>query len=329
MRQTCVQGTGCATPVIADDDTIELNQGYLNYQGLANTNFRLGRQRIKLDNDRFIGNAGFRQNEQTFDAALVSHAPLPGLDLTYAFVDHVNRVFGDDARLGDFDSNTHLFNATHDGFGWGRITLYDYLIEVDDDAPAFSSNSTGLRLDGDHTFRFNRDLTALYEAEFAYQTDHSDNPGDYGLTYYQIGPGVRIRDLTVRLGYEVLGGNGTNAFQTPFTSVHKFNGATDRFATIPVDGLRDSSVSLAYVVPMDRYLGDLRLSAAAHDFRAEDNGTRYGTEWSLKLTKFFDLSHIVNASVRAVFDLEYASYDADAFSSDTDKFWATLQLRYN
>ena len=154
MRQTCVQGTGCATPVIADDDTIELNQGYLNYQGLANTNFRLGRQRIKLDNDRFIGNAGFRQNEQTFDAALVSHAPLPGLDLTYAFVDHVNPVFGDDARLGDFDSNTHLFNATHDGFGWGRITLYDYLIEVDDDAPAFSSNSTGLRLDGDHTFRY-------------------------------------------------------------------------------------------------------------------------------------------------------------------------------
>ena len=27
-----------------------------------------GRQRIKLDDDRFIGNVGWRQNEQTFDA---------------------------------------------------------------------------------------------------------------------------------------------------------------------------------------------------------------------------------------------------------------------
>lgn len=49
-------------PVIADPDGTEVNQAYLSYVGIEDTTVRLGRQRIKLDNDRFIGNVGWRQN---------------------------------------------------------------------------------------------------------------------------------------------------------------------------------------------------------------------------------------------------------------------------
>src|SRR3546814_9338854 len=61
-----------AFPVVADPDATELNQAYVSY---ADAGFKAtaGRQRLIFDNHRFIGNVGWRQNEQTFDA----------LDLTY------------------------------------------------------------------------------------------------------------------------------------------------------------------------------------------------------------------------------------------------------
>ena len=53
--------------VVADPDTTELNQGFLQY---ANGSFtaKLGRQVINLDNQRFVGAVGWRQDWQTFDA---------------------------------------------------------------------------------------------------------------------------------------------------------------------------------------------------------------------------------------------------------------------
>jgi hypothetical protein len=38
-------------------------------QGWAGLKLKAGRQRIKLDDDRWVGNVGWRQNEQTYDAA--------------------------------------------------------------------------------------------------------------------------------------------------------------------------------------------------------------------------------------------------------------------
>ena len=40
----------------------------------------MGRQRIILNNARFIGNAGFRQNEQTFDAVRLEARPIDHVD---------------------------------------------------------------------------------------------------------------------------------------------------------------------------------------------------------------------------------------------------------
>ena len=68
-------------PVIADSDTVELNQAFLKFKGIPKTTLIGGRQRIKLDNDRFVGNVGFRQNEQTFDAATVINRSIDHLEL--------------------------------------------------------------------------------------------------------------------------------------------------------------------------------------------------------------------------------------------------------
>ena len=58
-------------PVVADPKGTRLNQGYINYAGLEDWGFKVGRQRINLDNQRFVGAVGWRQTEQVFDAGRI------------------------------------------------------------------------------------------------------------------------------------------------------------------------------------------------------------------------------------------------------------------
>jgi hypothetical protein len=55
-------------PIVADPGNGELNRLQLQYRGINNAIVTLGRQRITIDDQRFVGNSGWRQNEQTFDA---------------------------------------------------------------------------------------------------------------------------------------------------------------------------------------------------------------------------------------------------------------------
>ncbi|WVM89678.1 alginate export family protein [Halopseudomonas pachastrellae] len=63
-------------PVVADPDGTEINQAWLSYAGLDATTLKFGRQRIIYDNARFIGNVGWRQNEQTYDGFSLSNSSL-------------------------------------------------------------------------------------------------------------------------------------------------------------------------------------------------------------------------------------------------------------
>src|SRR5688572_26499544 len=73
-------------PVVADPPTTELNQAWLSYNYTNWVTAKGGRQRIALDNHRFIGDVGWRQNMQTFDAMAVESKPLPGLSLFYSYL---------------------------------------------------------------------------------------------------------------------------------------------------------------------------------------------------------------------------------------------------
>ena len=55
-------------PVIADPPLTEINQAYLEWKPIGALPFRGGRQEFVVDNARFIGNIGWRQNHQSFDA---------------------------------------------------------------------------------------------------------------------------------------------------------------------------------------------------------------------------------------------------------------------
>ena len=201
-------------PVIADPDTVELNQAYLKFTGIPGTVLMGGRQRIKLDNDRFIGNVGFRQNEQTFDAATIINETIDHLQLRYVYIDSVQRIFGEQAVAGDFNTSNHLLHFAYKRFSLANITGYAYLLDIDDSGGRFSTETFGVRLTGKY------DLGGpvfSYQAEYAQQQDYEDNPANFDLDYYHLQPKITLKgpfsgSLASWIGYEVLEGDGTNGF---------------------------------------------------------------------------------------------------------------------
>jgi hypothetical protein len=97
-----------------------------SYHDLPGTVVSLGRQRLALDNQRYIGAVGFRQNEQTFDALTVINSSVPDLGLAYVYVKQVLRIFGDDNVLGSLNSNSHALRAAYSGLDIANIVGYGY-----------------------------------------------------------------------------------------------------------------------------------------------------------------------------------------------------------
>src|SRR5688572_8032186 len=83
-----------AYPVIADPSMTALNRLQITYASDFDTKFTLGRQRLVLGNQRFVGNVAWRQHEQTFDALSAVNTSIEDLTLTYAYLLRVNRISG-------------------------------------------------------------------------------------------------------------------------------------------------------------------------------------------------------------------------------------------
>ncbi|HET6604558.1 MAG TPA: alginate export family protein [Xanthomonadaceae bacterium] len=297
-------------PVVADPEATELNQLYVAWQGAA-AGAILGRQRINLDNQRFIGAVGWRQNEQTFDALYANWQPAADWTLRYGYLAKVHRVFGDDhpnPLMAERDLDAHVLNLAYAGAG-GRWIGYAYLIE-DQDAAAASSATFGLRHTGEHAFG---ETTLAWTVELAHQSDHSNNPADYGARYWLLEPSLRWRGLVFRAGWEHLGGDGRSAVQTPLATLHAFNGWADRFLTTPPGGLEDRYLGIGGP------LGPMTWSLVYHDFEA-DTGGDYGREWDASLA--WPLPHGFAALAKL------ARYDARGHSTDVTKLWLQLEWKY-
>ncbi len=310
-------------PVVADPETTEVNQAYLAFRGLPNTTVKFGRQRVKLQNLRFVANVGFRQNEQTYDALVLVNTSFPNVTAIYGYVFNVNRIFGNDHPFGDLNTDTHILNLTHSS-RYGDLTAYGLSIDLDDAAVAgLSSLTFGARFAGSTAKTRGWGVRYLYAIEFASQRDTGKNPLNYSANYMLIEPGIVLGRLTLKVGYEIMEGGRNQSFQTPLATLHAFSGLTDKFLNTPVTGLEDLYLKVAYKLPGKGLLGGLGLSAAAHSFEPERGGGDYGTEVSLKIAKTFTTG-LGKLSLSA----EGARYNADGFSTDTTKLWLTVGLKY-
>lgn len=301
-------------PIVADPEYTEVNQAYLQLKrgtfiGIA------GRQRIVLDNARFIGNVGWRQNEQTYDAVTLKSSALAKTQLQYSYLDNVNRVTGPDdgSQPADYRSHSHLLNAKVDFGPLGALTVFDYALDLTN-APALSSNTYGLHYAGAH--KFSDALKANWIASYARQRDYAGNPNDYATDYFLFEAGLGLGKFGVKAGCEVLGGDTApnHAFQTPLATLHVFQGWADKFLTTPREGVKDLYVGGSGV------FGTLALNLVWHDFSAEATSAGYGTEWDASAGYKFAKNYEVLA--------KFADYRAEGFAADTTKLWLQFSATF-
>lgn len=305
---------------IADPENIALYRAQLQYRGKAFA-VTAGRQRIVLDDERFVGNAAMRINAQTFDAVRAEVTPAKGLklDLTYAWdVRTIWGVEGSGARPQGMRGDNMFANLSY-ATPLGTLTGFAYLVEQDDPAVQgfrLSSQTYGGRLAG--ALPLSKTAKLSYQLSHARQSDYRRNPNDYAAAYWLADAAIEIRGWKAGAGYEVLGadrGVALTSFQTPLSSVFKFQGWADKLTTTPPDGVRDLYAYGGYSVKTVGPFTGVSLQAAYHRFDSDRLVRRYGEELNL----------LVSGKLgKTTLSVRYADYRAKTFATDTKKLWLQL-----
>ncbi len=307
-----------AFPVVADPTDVLLNQAFVRWRPDPAIVATVGRQAIDLDNQRWIGSVGWRQNDQTMDAARVALKPTAGLTLDYFHAWRVNRVFGPDSPQGIWrDTAINGVRAAYSSKHVGTISGYGYWLDIPAQ-PSSSSRTLGVRLAGERPLSGTTRL--LYAAEYARQQDFAGNPRKFSLDYLLLEPGIASGPIAVKLGYERLAGNGTVGLQTPLATLHAFNGWADKFLATPANGLRDVYADASYRVSGKGPLAGLLLRGAWHDYRSTRGGFSYGQELNALIS--YPVTKKVTASIK------FARYDARTFATDTTKGWFSIEAKF-
>ncbi|WP_370309824.1 hypothetical protein [Sphingobium abikonense] len=304
-------------PIVADPENVALYIAQLQYKTKA-VALTAGRQKIVLDDERFVGNVAFRDNAQTFDAVRAELTPVKGLKLDVAYAWSVRSIWGVQgtrARQQAVSGDNILANLSYTT-PIGTMTGFAYLVNQDEaavQAYRLSSQTYGVRLAGAKALSKAAKLS--YQLSYARQSDYHRNPNDYSADYWLANATLDVKGWKLNGGYEVLGadnGRPFTSFQTPLGTNFKFQGWADKFLTTPANGVRDLYVGGGYGWKKWGRLSAITLTASWHRFDSDRLDQHYGNEVDLLAT----------AKVKkTALSVRYAHYDARALATDTNKVW--------
>lgn len=262
--------------VISDPETNELNQAYLQYARYE-TIVRLGRQKIIYDNAAFIGNVGWRQNEQTFDAISLSSTFVDGLTFNYAYVKQVNRIFGSEALVPTNENvpgEIHLLNLSYTGIKGLTLGAYGYFMDFDD-LDGWDNDTFGISAKGTVA-------GLLLYGEVAFQNE-AGPANDEDAFYFHATATKTFGTQSVTLGVEHLDAG----FQTPLATVHAFNGFADVFIGQRINGIHGglTDVYLSHTLPI---FWGIKWTNTLHGYGDNEVSTGLGWEYNSVLVKKFD-----------------------------------------
>lgn len=314
-----------AYPIVADPENVELNRLQLQYGGLPEALVTLGRQRINLEDQRFVGSVSWRHNEQTFDAARLEYGDAKGIkaDLIYAW--SVLTIWGIDGRGARQQAigGNNVFATISHPTPLGTLSGFAFLVDQDEaEVQGFRLSSTtyGFRLAD--TRQIAPTAKVSYALSYARQSDHHRNPNDYQADYWLADIGVELGAAKLGLGHERLGaddGLPLTSFQTPLATLHKFQGWADKFLVTPPNGIRDWYASAGYGWKKIAGLDAISATLVHHRFDSDRLGLHYGNEWDAMLSA---------RKGRWAATAKLAAYEADEFATDTSKFWLQLEWAY-
>ena len=287
----------------------------------------IGRKTVNLDNQRFVGSVGWKQNFQTLDLAAVAYNQ-DKLSVLAAYIYGVNAIadagngtagpiYGGGTTSGE--TTSVAVNAAYAVSDAIKVTGYTYLL-------GSHSDTYGLALTGGIPVADGVKLN--YRAEYAMMTDATLETKNAGKpvndsTYINLDVNTNLNGILVGLNYEILG-DDTNggAFQTPLATKHKFNGFADQFLVTPGAGLQDMNLMVGY-----KAKGFGVAKAIYHTFDADTGSVNYGSELDLlyknKITAFKGVTGLLKGAF-------YSGGDAaGGKATDVTKVWAMLDYKFS
>lgn len=299
-------------PVIADPADTEVNRLKLSYAWSEEGRILVGRQRIIHDNARFVGNVGWRQNEQTFDALTVEHSGWLGWQWQASFLDNVNRIFGEHhSRLSDTRLHGGLVHLQRNPWRGATLSLFAHFLDFAANH-AQSHRNLGFYLRGTWPPKAKRSL--VYEASWVDQVSYKGGANVIDVDYKSSALGYRDGPWQVEVHIEYLDSNGQYGFATPLATLHAFNGWADVFLNTPALGLEDRFLKLQWrEKPWQAVL-------IYHDFQAASGPLDYGSEWDLSVGRS------IGQHGRVL--LKAADYRANAVATDRTKLWCQIQCQW-
>ena len=327
-------------PLVVDPDYTGINQLFVDWTGIPGTKVRVGRQSVKLDNVRFIGNVEYRQIMQVFDGVAVENKSIKDVEFYAAHFEGLRRITSQYINNGNVDiaHATWKFTPTESLTGYGylqNMPLNGFNPYSTSTAlfggTTFSNNSSqtyGLRADGSH--KLDADWKLLYTAEYAKQDAYQGGNSLIDAHYSRLGGGAGFGNWSARLDHELLSSNnGLYGFQTPLATGHLFQGLGDSFLTTPKHGIADTFITL------NGKLLDIQLSAEYHWLNSDRDFSVLGGGTSSHYGKELDLVAGYNYDKNWSGKLEYFSFKEDAIyisttsqKPDSDKFMATLMYTF-
>lgn len=263
-------------------DGTDLNQAWVQYANEDYGKAKVGRQIYSLDDHRFIGHVGWRQNIQTFDAATADYTGIENLSVKAFFSDAVNRVNGDYFKMDTYGAN--ISYKFYDNF-----TLTGFYYEMDNaDNVGFENDTIGLRAVGSFNLG---EQKFKYAGSVAKQDFEDLADGTDDATYLAGDLSTVVAGITFGAGFEIL----EAGFRTPVATVHKFNGFADVYTPITgyENGLEDFYGYIGYTIPVGN---GIPVKLIYHTFDAEsgaaagqDGGDEIDLVASYKVNKYLNL----------------------------------------
>jgi len=302
-----------AYPQESDPQVTELNRVQIVWTPDSHSTLTAGRQRLILDDARFVGNVGWRQDEQTFDA-LRYDLKNGKFALTAAWLTKINRVLGEEK---DWESDSYILNASYLLHGV-KLTAFDYALDFSN-AAASSTLTLGARAAGGFTMA---GVKFALTGQYAHQSGYRNNPADFELQETMLEIAASYKIAAFKINYESLGGNGTVGFVTPLGTTHAFEGFADAFSgtggnKTTANGLDDLNYAATLNLPRRT-----TLTLIYHDLSTARLGVGLGHEWDAVAT----IALTQHLSLLA----KVADYDASASAfapASRRKTWLALAYK--
>lgn len=299
-------------PLLPDPRYTGVNEAHVTWTPTADWAVRLGRQSLKLGNERHVSDDNFRQIAQLFDGISIRGAPMQAAQLTLGQFNRLRTRFGTQESM----QLTLMELAMNP---WRDTSVAAYAVRHRPQATDFdvyrfgvadlSNWVVGAVVDGSYPVA---DLRGYYTLNYANQRS-ATSESVLRANYLRAGLGVGWRGWIARVDHETKGSNaGRYGFQTPLTNQYLFNGNTLTFFDTPMAGLRDAWSTVRWEQGPWSALGEY------HWFRGDSDGRRFGRE--------LDLTLVYAINPRTYVRAQWARYRAapNGYGVDIDKLWLTL-----